>query len=325
MAQDARQAVALDGVAYTVTRLGRRAGRIVLRCEPPLGAPIPDYASRVRVRARLHPHATVVFTDAARSAEVWCRAGHERIRWPGQPEPSFPTRSRAGSPAVPATLLRMARAADGGADPFAVLHAALTDPAGPDALRAVWRCAGRIRVLDPDAGAGDWLIEVQEALEWVWGACLEQMSVWLGEVALGRERRRPEYLRDFRAAIGRPGSARETILLRSLYGVTGSARGAAVCRRRLARRAALPPACVRVRSGDPALGFASPAALPPDLAEEVESLARSEALAEGPEMPALEARRALLRRRLDSLAGRRALHPVLEWPARFHLVRGDEP
>src|SRR5688500_11873452 len=93
MVQDA---IELDGAAYSVSRIGRRGGRQVLLCEPPLGAPIPDYALRLRLLPRLGPGVAVVFTDAARSAEVWSRCSRERIRWPGQPEPSFPRVGRRG-------------------------------------------------------------------------------------------------------------------------------------------------------------------------------------------------------------------------------------
>ena len=344
MARDAPLEV--DGVAYRLSPLARRGGRVALSCEPPPGAPIPDYARRVRIRARLDPRALVVFTDAARSAEVWCRGGRERIRWPGQPEPLLGREEArtSGCGAIPAKVLAMAGLPTGDADPFAALRAALADPRGPDTVRAVWRSALALRVLDPAAGTGEWLSEARDALRSVHDLCLEQMAVWVGEVALGRERRRPEYLRDLRGALARAAEGREAILLRNLHGVARTPGAASLCRRRLARGSGLPPAAVRVRAGDPALGFATRADLAralvglPDaggllreLTEEREALSRADALARSPaDLLALEVRRAGLRRRLDRLArrgaeGGRPLHPFLEWPDRFHLVRGEEP
>ena len=49
MAKDALLEV--DGVAYRLSPLAVRGRRAALSCEPPPGAPIPDYARRVRIRA----------------------------------------------------------------------------------------------------------------------------------------------------------------------------------------------------------------------------------------------------------------------------------
>ncbi len=71
----------------------------------------------------------------------------------------------------------------------------------PSVVRRVWRALGRLRVLDPMCGGGDWLMGCLQLLGVVGIACLERMQGWVGDSAdtpLSRRR-----YADFRGQLAR--------------------------------------------------------------------------------------------------------------------------
>ena len=299
------------GVVYRLTPFARRGRRRAVACEPALGVSFPGTVSRDRIRrARGLDGEVLVFTDPCGPFEVWCwTAGdggrstvlHERAR--GVPRACEPIHRRLGPPAASRACSRARRpAARGAAEAIAAallravgrrgfvagvegsdrgaddvhqrLHDLLSDPSGPEPLRALWRATARLRVLDPRCGSGRWLLSAMEALETVHLACLERMQLWLDEVSLTRQRRRVDHLSDFRAVLAAAGDtrrypsprafAREAIVLWNLYGADPDGTRVGRCRRRLADAIggteaadALPAAAVNVVQGDPRHGLAS--------------------------------------------------------------------
>src|SRR5690349_5246166 len=73
--QSAPVFVDVDGVRFGLSRVARRRRVAGLLCEAPPGIPIPHYALRRRIRAMLAGAYAggdlTIFTDSARSAEVW--------------------------------------------------------------------------------------------------------------------------------------------------------------------------------------------------------------------------------------------------------------
>jgi hypothetical protein len=206
----------------------------VVACEAEPGTPLPTYAARRRLRARIRPAGAArlaLFTDAARLAGVWSWVGreeggplayHERS-WDGR-EPRLPPARRReagavlpeappGSPAARratrSALLALLRRGGAGvatlhpecADPGQLLQDTIEGAADPDALRRIWRAAARIRILDPCCRSGDWLVGAAEAMAQIHLACLERMDAWVADEARSGGPARRARLRDFRAAL----------------------------------------------------------------------------------------------------------------------------
>lgn len=309
--------VELHGVSYRVG-ITSAGGASALLCEAPLGAPLPEYLLRRELFRRLQPLAPSLprlFTDAPRSAWVlaWTarlpgRVSAYRERslapadleaelsgWRPAPggEDAAPPSATSPEALVCGTLLRRAARRH---PPLLRDHLPLPEPPGatelprvlreaveasdqPDGVRAVWRAARQMRVLDPACGDGEWLLGAMRALEVAYHACLERMQAWVDDLGRSRTPSRPERLRDFRAALAavddttrwptRAQSVRALILLDNLHGADRDAAAAGRCRARLLACTGAAPgpaeahreAACAVHAGDPACGIGSRAEL----------------------------------------------------------------
>jgi hypothetical protein len=223
--------VELDGEGYALRRWSCDAGP-VLAVEAEPGSPLPSYAQRRMLRAKVvatGPARRMLFTDAARLSGVWSWMEREEggplayreRRWdfrepdtpPDQPESTDRPGESHGSPAarraVRSALVRKLRQ-DG--EGLSVLHPECADPGqllqdmierttGPNALRRIWRATERLRVLDAACRAGDWLAGAGEALSLVYLASLERMDTWVSDAARGGVRSSRRSLSDFRATL----------------------------------------------------------------------------------------------------------------------------
>lgn len=215
-----------DARRYRVERLARLGGVTAVRCESPLGAPLPDYAARRRARRALNGapgEYLIVFQDAAGTEQLWswyaeapgaAPAYHERRRLPGaadepligELEAISAARAGVADPrrcveevleAVRPAVRRLAGArAEGWPGPGPELprrvQAWVEEIDSLAVLRALWRALSELTVLDPGCGSGSWLLRAAATLEPVYLACLERMQVWLddedraGRLAHGR-------------------------------------------------------------------------------------------------------------------------------------------
>jgi hypothetical protein len=245
------------------------------------------------------------------------------------------------------------------ADPGQLLQDTIEGAGDADALRRIWRAAGRVRILDPCCRSGDWLVGAAEAMAQVHLACLERMDAWVADEARGGGHARRTRLRDFRAALAaaddphrwpsRRRYARELALSRNLRGADADARALAATAARLEEWAQggdapgpgtpLAPLVLRVGRVAPGAAAVRGAGVErwseaSEAAHRAEDLLRRAWLEEGAREEEVAAAALAIRRRLDGLA-RESGHgaagwvdPWIEWrdvlgAGGFHLVRGS--
>ncbi|MEX2572410.1 MAG: hypothetical protein WD737_14015 [Gemmatimonadota bacterium] len=246
-------------------------GRKIFLYEAAPGGDLPRQAERRCLRRGVEQshgrEALVIFTDTARSAYVWTWRGspaqHGRYlehRTPSgeaallrdlAPEPSAP-RGDAGrsfsdhllGDRIRAELWRTATGAIAPEECAAgELREGLEDAESPAVLRAIWRSLTGFTALDLVCGTGDWLLAAAHVLEPIYLGCLDRMRSWVVDDLGSRDRRRPEYLRDFKTIIRRlddpAGAERPVALVRrwivreNLYGADPTACAVRRCRERL--------------------------------------------------------------------------------------------
>lgn len=304
-----------DGLAYRVAPFGEAGGAAAFLCESAVGAPFPGYLTRRRLRAEIESRfgaRVVAFGDAAGTRRVWTWAHHEpgrratyeeRAEPPGDGGAWLPPAADGGNPpdgapvdavvgAVVGALLRRLRVVPGlaplaeaaargapGRELAAALHERVESAEDPAVVRAAWRAARGLRVLDPACGEGAWLCGAGWVLEGVHRACLVRMRSFVADLDFAPGRRRPERLVDFRRLVERaddprlaPSPAhflRAWIVRDNLHGCARGAADAARCRRRLGRFVGGAAGAARlladldcnVRPGEPRDGIGSRAAL----------------------------------------------------------------
>jgi hypothetical protein len=244
------------------------------------------------------------------------------------------------------------------ADPGQLLQDTIERAGNEEELRRIWRAAGRIRILDPRCGSGDWLVGAAEALAQVYLACLERMDAWAADAARHGGPVRRTRLRDFRALLAaaddphrwpsRRRYARELALSRNLRGVGADPSAVAGSAARLEEWARggsaggpgmpLGPLVLRtgkvVPSAAAARGVSGRSASEAvEAAHHAADLLRRAWLEEGAREAEVAAAALAIRERLDGLAqgagsgayGR--VNPWVEWQdvlraGGFHLVRG---
>jgi hypothetical protein len=207
------------------------------------------------------------------------------------------------------------------------------------AVRAVRRALLGFRALDPRCGSGAWLLEVAAVLEPLWLGVLGRMRARLEDARRAGERRRPEWLRDFRLALARADEprwltprhhVRQTIVTLGLHGADGDAAALARCRAALERWAGgpgLPALALNLR---PDTGEAAHPARGRGGGEALEAAVRAarrlrSAWLEGADAVSTAEGAERVRARLETLAAERGLSPAERFglPARpgFDLVR----
>lgn len=272
------------GRDYRLTPLARGEGRSVFLAEPvgpARGTGPPEWQVRQAIGSRMAeraPGSVIVCSDAAGAREVWSwrrtspvappiqveehRAGGLADRLPvpwcdgvAREPPELDAQTIAGAEEVAAVLLARLRARSRGPSvpvrrqgesAGAALLRVISTSDHPERVRSCWRELGRLSVLDPDCGGGEWLLGCLEALATLALACLERMQAWLeweGERTGGKGARGfPDFRRllarrdELRSEGGRERLAFETVLLRCLHGVAATEQQACSCRERLAAR-----------------------------------------------------------------------------------------
>ena len=146
---------------------------------------------------------------------------------------------------------------------------------GPELVRAFWKALRGVSVLDPTCGSGAFLFAALNVLEPLYNACLDAMRGFLDDAERAPRKRRPEYLRDFRAVleqVGRHASERyfvlKSIVIDNLYGVDVMEEAVEICKLRLFLKLVaqldgyeqiepLPDVDFNVRAGNTLVGFTS--------------------------------------------------------------------
>ena len=149
---------------------------------------------------------------------------------------------------------------------------------GPELVRAFWKALGEVSVLDPTCGSGAFLFAALNLLEPLYGACLEAMRGFVGDVERAQSTPPPPppaKLEDFREVLERmEGHASEryfilkSIIMGNLYGVDIMEEAVEICKLRLFLKLVaqvekkediepLPDIDFNVRSGNTLVGFAS--------------------------------------------------------------------
>ena len=146
---------------------------------------------------------------------------------------------------------------------------------GPELVRDFWKALRGVSVLDPTCGSGAFLFAALGVLEPLYNACLDAMRGFLDDAERAPRKRRPEYLRDFRAVldeVGRHASERyfvlKSIVIDNLYGVDVMEEAVEICKLRLFLKLVaqldgyeqiepLPDVDFNVRAGNTLVGFTS--------------------------------------------------------------------
>ena len=146
---------------------------------------------------------------------------------------------------------------------------------GPELVRAFWKALRGVSVLDPTCGSGAFLFAALNVLEPLYNACLDAMRGFLDDAERSPRKRRPEHLRDFRAAlkeVGKHASERyfvlKSIVIDNLYGVDVMEEAVEICKLRLFLKLVaqldsyeqiepLPDIDFNVRAGNTLVGFTS--------------------------------------------------------------------
>lgn len=86
---------------------------------------------------------------------------------------------------------------------------------GPELVRAFWKALGEVAVLDPTCGSGAFLFAALSLLEPLYGACLEAMRGFAGDVERAQSTPPPRKVGRLSGSVGADGRACERALLHS--------------------------------------------------------------------------------------------------------------
>jgi hypothetical protein len=261
----------------TTSVIGVAGGRPILLLESPPGVRLPRYAVRLATIRRLGDRVGhAVFTDSARSEYVWVTkpasargpGAYREYRLPDRIDQLLGLTRDRSRPEAATAIPPPAGGATSGAVLVAILaripRTSSLPPAEPapfrqwiegleelETVRGALRAVGGLRILDPQAGGPDWLLEAAEALEFAFSSVLDRARSWLDDSRFDLPLRRPEHLGDLRrivAAADDPDTGpspeafvRREILRRNLYAVTRIPAVARHCRRALLEYGGIPP------------------------------------------------------------------------------------
>ena len=146
---------------------------------------------------------------------------------------------------------------------------------GPELVRAFWKAATEVSILDPTCGSGAFLFAALNILEPIYTACLEAMQRFLDDLDRSEHKHRPEKMKDFRKVlnnVANHASERyfilKSIIVGNLYGVDIMEEAVEICKLRLFLKLVaqlesydqiepLPDIDFNVRAGNTLVGFAS--------------------------------------------------------------------
>ena len=151
----------------------------------------------------------------------------------------------------------------------------ISNSEGPELIRAFWKAATKISVLDPTCGSGAFLFAALNILEPIYTACLEAMQGFLDDLDRSERKHRPEKMKDFRKVlneVSKHASERyfilKSIIVGNLYGVDIMEEAVEICKLRLFLKLVaqldsynqiepLPDIDFNVRAGNTLVGFTS--------------------------------------------------------------------
>ena len=146
---------------------------------------------------------------------------------------------------------------------------------GPELIRAFWKAATKVSVLDPTCGSGAFLFATLNILEPVYTACLEAMWGFLDDLDRSKRKHRPEKMNDFRKVLNNVANHAsedyfilKSIIVDNLYGVDIMEEAVEICKLRLFLKLVaqldsydqiepLPDIDFNVRAGNTLVGFTS--------------------------------------------------------------------
>ena len=204
----------------------------------------------------------------------------------------------------------------------------------PDLVRAFWRAATSVTVLDPTAGSGAFLFAALNILRPIYEACLDRMAQLVAELPASAPAQTYRDFRETLADVGRhPNRAYfilKRIMVNNLYGVDIMAEATEIAKLRLflklvalvedvARLEPLPDIDFNIRAGNTLVGFAGLA--------QVEKVVRGDRLLLLPEDEALLAETKEEAEHVDRLFGRfrqmQTAHDVREWSEDFVAAKAE--
>ena len=204
----------------------------------------------------------------------------------------------------------------------------------PDLVRAFWRAATGVTVLDPTAGSGAFLFAALNILRPIYEACLDRMAQLVAELPASAPAQTYRDFRETLADVGRhPNRAYfilKRIMVNNLYGVDIMAEATEIAKLRLflklvalvedvARLEPLPDIDFNIRAGNTLVGFTGLA--------QVEEVVRGDRLLLLPEDEALLAEIKEEAEHVDRLFGRfrqmQTAHDVREWSEDFVAAKAE--
>ena len=144
---------------------------------------------------------------------------------------------------------------------------------GPELVRAFWKAATEVSILDPTCGSGAFLFAALNILEPIYTACLEAMQGFLDDLDRSERKHHPEKLSNFRKVlneVANHASERyfilKSIIVGNLYGVDIMEEAVEICKLRLLLKLfsqlesydqiePLPDIDFNVRAGNTLVGF----------------------------------------------------------------------
>jgi len=149
----------------------------------------------------------------------------------------------------------------------------ISNSEGSELIRAFWKAATEVSVLDPTCGSGAFLFAALNILEPIYTACLEAMQGFLDDLDRSKRKYRPEKLSNFRKVlndVANHASERyfilKSIIVSNLYGVDIMEEAVEICKLRLFLKLVaqldsydqiepLPDIDFNVRAGNTLVGF----------------------------------------------------------------------
>ena len=144
---------------------------------------------------------------------------------------------------------------------------------GPELIRAFWKAATEVSILDPTCGSGAFLFAALNILEPIYTACLEAMQGLLDDLDRSERKHRPEKMNDFRKVLNDVANHAsecyfilKSIIVDNLYGVDIMEEAVEICKLRLFLKLVaqldsydqiepLPDIDFNVRTGNTLVGF----------------------------------------------------------------------
>ncbi len=146
---------------------------------------------------------------------------------------------------------------------------------GPELVRAFWKAATEVSILDPTCGSGAFLFAALNILEPIYTTCLQAMQGFLHDLDRSERKYSPKKMKDFRKVlndVANHASERyfilKSIIVGNLYGVDIMEEAVEICKLRLFLKLVaqldsydqiepLPDIDFNVRAGNTLVGFAS--------------------------------------------------------------------